>query len=262
MTPRDVAALDLAAALGLISTTTAPLVAGQNVERSVLDVVAFHLSRCRARIDDLSGRGRHHDIGFATVSADWREAWRPASGDGGATNGPNGVTGGSYPMAILDGEVRRELFSMNERPMPDPEAPGVDWISPDGQWGMWHRGEEEGEARVIVYANYQPQAHALQMAVERALRGGAGGGPATFPLPEASLPTPFQGYLPSALYPKCIVEVLLPSSAPASDMADGAREGCWRVDIRFAWRADAFLARPRAPDYDPRFAVTTTEPSP
>jgi hypothetical protein len=257
MNSRDIAALDLAVAAGLVTTTTGPLVAGQSVEQSVFEVVAYHLGRCRARVDDLSGRGRHQEIAFATVSAEWRDAWRAASGNDAS---PNGAVGDSYPMAILSSEVRRETLGMNERPASDPSDasdPPVDWISPDDLYALWDRGEEDGEARVIVYATYQAHARALQAAVEVALRG-ATGGPASFPLPEGYLPTPFQGAVAPALYPRCLVEVTLPSFA--AEREEGVKSGAWRADVRFAWRANALVARPRTGDYDPRFFVTTTEP--
>jgi hypothetical protein len=264
MTPRDVQALDLAVAAGLVQTTTADLVPGQPVERSVLDVVAFHLGRCRGRVDDVSGGGRHQSIAFATVSSQWREAWRPASGNAASPNGSTGGPGASYPMAIVTGEVRRVSYSMNPHPQADPSDTSddpVDWISPDGQLAVWHRGDEDGEARVIVYASYEAHAHALQAAVERALRGGVAveAGAAEFPLPEGHLPTAFQGSVPPALYPRCTVEVLTPSFAPR-DEAEGARDGCWRADVRFWWRAPSLVCLPAGADYDPRFIVTTTAP--
>ncbi|HEU4411184.1 MAG TPA: hypothetical protein VFS43_38380 [Polyangiaceae bacterium] len=244
MNPRDVQALDLAVSAGLVTTTAAPLVAGVTAERALFDALAFHLGRCKARLEDASGAGRHQEIGFSLVVPRWREAWREPD----------------YPMAILESESRRELSSMGRAPAPDPRDPSADWISPDGLYALWDAGEEQGEGRVLLYASYEPQAAALAAAVEAALGGGPEGqGASHVPLPESFLPTPFQGVLPPALYPKARV-VPMPATPTDNELEDAAEEGAWRADVRFSWRAPKLVARPRAADYDPRVSVTVPRP--
>lgn len=258
MNSRDIAALDLAVASGLVQTTTGPLVPGQTAEHGVFEVLAYHLTRCRGRLEDLTGKGLHEELGFATVAPTWRDAWQ---GSAGSAPGGDGASGRSYPMAIFSSETRRELFSMSLRPEPDPSDPSVDWISPDDLYALWNRGEEEGEARVMIYASYQGHARALQAAVEHALRGGpATDGLAYFPLPDSFLPTPFQGVLHPAQARLVAVDVLLPSEAPEHDQLEGAAEGAWRADVRFSWRATSLVARPRTADYDPRFSTAISPP--
>lgn len=251
MNTRDVQALDLAVAGGRVDTVGGGLVAELEPERAVFEVVAFHLARCRGRLEDLSGRGLHQELSFALVSHKWREAWA-------AVSGPD-----SYPLAILDSETADELYAMGERPEPDPAAPSLDWIAPDDSAALWRRGEAYGDARVMIWATYEPQVKAMASAVRRALRGGhASPGVAVLPLPEAFLPTAFQGVLAPALFPTCKVYPLMPSSTPESDAEEGAEEGAWRCDVRFHWQAPLFVARPRLADFDPRFTIQVPPETP
>lgn len=251
LSARDQAALDLATSEGRADAVTADLVPELGPGDAVRFMLAAHLGRVRARLEDRSGAGRHQELSFVRVTDTWPTSWQGANGE---------LT---YPLAIVSGVTDEELFGMNERPEPDPLDPSVDWISPDGQYGLWRRGDAQGEGRVIVFASYEAQASALGTAVRRALQGGvASPGACALPLPEAALPVAFQGVLPASLFPLFVAWPVGSSVTAARDDESSADAGTWRADVPFKWTAPMLIGRPRQPDYDPRILPPVVTPAP
>lgn len=256
LSPRDQAALDLATSEGRADAVTADVVAELGPGDAVRYMLAAHLGRVRARLEDRSGAGRHQELAFVRVTDTWPESWK----------GANGAL--TYPMAVVTGVVDDELFGMGERPEPDPldaspEKTRRDWISPDERFALWRRGDAQGEGRVIVFASYEGHASALGAAVRRALQGGvASPGACALPLPEAALPVAFQGTLPASLFPTFLAWPIGSSVTAARDDDAAADSGTWRADVPFKWTAPVLVGRPRQPDYDPRILPPVVTPAP
>jgi hypothetical protein len=233
-TADDIAARQALEAAGILRAPVAGETVELTPERAVFLALAWHLAETEATVE--RDNGGFEALRFAEARDSWPDQWEPSD----------------LPAAVIQSEFVRESDALIGTPC---RIAGEDVVT--DELGLWVKGEDTGEARVTIFAAYQPHADALRAAVEKALEGDLNKFQSLIlPLPQAAIPEAFRDRFAGADALRVRLFLARSTGAKSAALEDQGITNRWRADVRFGWQALRLTARLRIPDLVATATVT------